>query len=58
MTTILGILTALGFVGVLGAVWERVGKRRRRTLAASDAEQMRAKGTLDYYEKVWDSGDQ
>ena len=55
MTTTLSILAVLGFVSALGAAWDRFGKRPRRRLGASDAEQRQANRTLDYYAKVWDS---
>jgi hypothetical protein len=58
MTTILGILAVLCFIGAVGAVWDRLGKRPRRTLTPSDADQTRAKGTLDYYARVRDSVNQ
>lgn len=59
MTTSLGILAALGLVGALGAAWDRFGGRRhRRAVAPSPAAQTQARGTLDYYEKVWDSTSQ
>lgn len=59
MTTILGILAALGLVGAFGAAWDHFGGRRnRRAVAPSPAAQAQAQGTLDYYEKVWDSTSQ
>lgn len=55
MTAILSILAVLGFVAALGAACDRLGKRRHRPLAPSDADQARARATIDYYAKVRDS---
>jgi hypothetical protein len=55
MTPILSILAVLVLIGALGAVWDRLGKRRRRRPTPGNADQSRAQGTLDYYAKVWDS---
>ena len=52
MTTILSILAVLGVISALGAVWDRLRKRRHRRLAPSDADRTRAQGILDYYAKV------
>ena len=51
-TTILSILAVLGAVGALGAVWGRLGKRRHRRLAPSDAGRAQALGVLDSYSNV------
>ena len=55
MTVILSILAVLGLIAALGAARDRLGKRRHRPLAASDADQARARATIDYYAKVRDS---
>ena len=55
MATTIGVLAVLGFVSALGLVWERLHKRPHRPLARSDVDRARARQTLDYHAKVWDS---
>lgn len=58
MTVLLVVLAFLAAISAAGAVWDRLGKRRRRRLSPSDAERRGAQGTLDYYAEVWDSSNQ
>ena len=55
MTAILSLLAVLGVIAALGAARDRLGERRHRPLAASDADRTRARATIDYHAKVRDS---